>query len=57
MGWTSLHKDYGMSIDDFFEKEMESDDFKFIGKGALVNMSEYYRAVYIPSKKQYFVMV
>lgn len=57
MGWTSLHKDYGMSIDDFFTNEFESDDFKFIGKGALVNMTEYYRAGYIPSKKQYFAFV
>lgn len=57
MGWTSLHKDYGMTVDEFFEKEFESTDFKFASKGALVNMSEYYRAVYIPSKKQYFALV
>jgi len=57
MGWTSSHKDYGMTVDEFFEKEFESTDFKFASKGALVNMSEYYRAVYIPSKKQYFALV
>jgi len=42
MGWTGTYKPTGMSIDDFFEKEFGN--FKFVGKGALINLREYYRA-------------
>ena len=48
MGWTSFHKPYGMSVDEFFDKEFNSKNFILVGKGALVNFSEYYRAVFIP---------
>lgn len=49
MGWTSFHKPYGLSIDEIFEREFKG--LQFVGKGALVNLSEYYRAVYIPAHK------
>ena len=48
MGWTSCHKPYGMSVDEFFDKEFNSKNFILVGKGALINLSEYYRAVFIP---------
>jgi len=38
MGWTGTYKPTGMSIDDFFEKEFGN--FKFVGKGALINLTD-----------------
>lgn len=49
MGWTSFHKPYGLSIDEIFEREFKG--LQFVGKGALVNLTEYYRAVYVPPHK------
>jgi len=40
MGWTGTRNYYG-SIDDFFENEFKS--IKWVGKGALVKLKEYYR--------------
>lgn len=41
MGWTGTCKPQGMSMDEFFEKEIGAN---FVGKGAFVHLSEYYRA-------------
>lgn len=58
MGWTETYKTRGMSMDEFFEKEI---GFNFVSKGALVNFSEYYRAFeWEPEKngkKMYGVLV
>ena len=57
MGWTSVNKPKGMSLDEFFDKEFKCDSLKFIGKGYTKNLSEYYRACYNVEKGVYFALV
>ena len=57
MGWTSVNKPKGMSLDEFFDKEFKCDSLKLIGKGYTKNLSEYYRACYNVEKGVYFVLV
>ena len=57
MGWTSVNKPKGMSLDEFFDKEFKCDSLKFIGKGYTKNISEYYRACYNVEKGVYFALV
>jgi hypothetical protein len=60
MGWTETYKDRDMSMDEFFEKEFGIDKpnsgFEAIGKGALVNASEYYRCFLNLQTNTYFVV-
>ena len=57
MGWTSVNKPKGMSLDEFFDKEFKCDSLKLIGKGYTKNLSEYYRACYNVEKEVYFALV
>ena len=57
MGWTSVNKPKGMSLDEFFDKEFKCDSLKLIGKGYTKNLSEYYRACYNVEKGVYFALV
>ena len=57
MGWTSVNKPKGMSLDEFFDKEFKCDTLKLIGKGYTKNLSEYYRACYNVEKGVYFALV
>ena len=57
MGWTSVNKPKGMSLDEFFDKEFKCDSLKLIGKGHTKNLSEYYRACYDVEKGVYFALV
>ena len=57
MGWTSVNKPKGMSLDEFFNKEFKCDTLKLIGKGYTKNLSEYYRACYNVEKGVYFALV
>ena len=57
MGWTSVNKPKGMSLDEFFDKEFKCDSLKLIGKGYAKNLSEYYRACYNVEKGVYFALV
>ena len=49
MGWTGTYRYPYESVDQFFEREFKG--WEFVGKGALVRMKEYYRAVHIPAEK------
>ena len=57
MGWTSVNKPKGMSLDEFFDKEFKCDSLKLIGKGYTKNLSEYYRACYNVERGVYFALV
>ena len=57
MGWTSVNKPKGMSLDEFFDKEFKCDSLKLIGTGYTKNLSEYYRACYNVEKGVYFALV
>ena len=57
MGWTSVNKPKGMSLDEFFDNEFKCDSLKLIGKGYTKNLSEYYRACYDVEKGVYFALV
>lgn len=57
MGWTSVNKPKGMSLDEFFNKEFKCDSLKLIGNGYTKNLSEYYRACYNVEKGVYFALV
>ena len=43
MGWTETHKPVGVSVDTFFDDFWKGTGIKWLSKGYLVNMSEYYR--------------
>ena len=57
MGWTSVNKPKGLSLDEFFDKEFKCESLKLIGKGYTKNLSEYYRACYNVEKGVYFALV
>lgn len=56
MGWTYVQKQYA-TIDEFFEKSYLSDNYEFLGKGYLVNLTEYYRAIRNKKTNQIFALV
>ena len=39
MGWTTVHKTVGTSVDSFFDKEFADSNIEFVGKGCLKNLS------------------
>lgn len=57
MGWTTVHKTVGTSVDSFFDKEFAGSSIEFVGKGCLKNFSEYYRACYNKKTNTYFALV
>ena len=57
MGWTTVHKPVGTSVDSFFDKEFAGSSIEFVGKGCLKNFSEYYRACYNKKTNTYFALV
>ena len=57
MGWTTVHKTVGTSIDSFFDKEFADSSIEFVGKGCLKNFSEYYRACCNKKTNTYFALV
>ena len=57
MGWTTVHKTVGTSVDSFFDKEFAGSNIEFVGKGCLKNLSEYYRACYNKKTNTYFALV
>ena len=57
MGWTTVHKPVGTSVDSFFDKEFAGSNIEFVGKGCLKNFSEYYRACYNKKTNTYFALV
>lgn len=57
MGWTTVHKTVGTSVDSFFDKEFAGSNIEFVGKGCLKNFSEYYRACYNKKTNTYFALV
>ena len=56
MGWTGTHKDVGLSLDDFFEEELQDDNFKFVGK-SYSKGNVYYRAMKDIRNNEVFCMV
>lgn len=57
MGWIGTYKSRTETMDEFFERELSNDKLCFIGKGAFINFSEYYRCMYSENTKTYFVLV
>jgi hypothetical protein len=56
MGWTGTWNDYN-TVDEFFEHEFENEHYRFIGKGALVHLSEYYRCMEEIATGQRFALI
>lgn len=56
MGWTCTHKDVGLSLDEFFEEELQDDIFKFVGK-SYSKGNTYYRAMKDTRSNEVFCMV
>ena len=44
MGWTGTHKEAGETLEQFFDREMQDDNFKWVGKGCKKG-DAYYRAM------------
>lgn len=59
MGWTtkSYCKYLYPNFDAFVDEEYKGWECEFVGKGAFVNASEYYRACYDKKKNQFFALV
>jgi len=56
MGWTGTVNPY-KTVDEFFDNEFKGGKCQFVGKGAVVNLSEYYRCMEDTETGERFVLV